>query len=62
MSRSSTGSSVRKAPVTRSREFARGKRHVRLVEVDDDHQLTASLDRIAAEADAFLAGFLAGGS
>jgi pimeloyl-ACP methyl ester carboxylesterase len=45
-------------PVERSREFARGKRHVRLVEVDDGHQLTASLGRIEAEADAFLAGFL----
>jgi pimeloyl-ACP methyl ester carboxylesterase len=48
-------------PVERSRRFARGKRHVRLVEVDDGHQLTASLDRITAEADAFLAGFLARG-
>jgi pimeloyl-ACP methyl ester carboxylesterase len=44
--------------VERSRAFARGKRHVRLVEVDDGHELTASLDRITAEADAFLAGFL----
>ena len=45
-------------PVERSREFARGKRHVRLVEVDDDHQLTSSLGRTEAEADAFLAGLL----
>jgi len=30
---------------------------VRLVEVDDGHELVASLDRIATEADAFLAGF-----
>jgi alpha-beta hydrolase superfamily lysophospholipase len=44
--------------VERSRVFARGKRHVRLVEVDDGHELVASLDRILAEADAFLAGFL----
>ncbi len=44
--------------VERSRTFARGKRHVRLVEVDDGHDLTASLGRIEAEADAFLAGFL----
>jgi len=44
--------------VERSRAFARGKRHVRLVEVDDGHELTASLERIASEADAFLAGFL----
>jgi len=45
-------------PVERSREFARGKRHVRLVEVEDDHPLTSSLGRIEAEADAFLAGLL----
>jgi predicted esterase YcpF (UPF0227 family) len=44
--------------VDRSRAFARGKRHVRLVEVDDGHELTASLPRIAAEADSFLSGFL----
>lgn len=44
--------------VERSRAFARGKRHVRLVEVDDGHELGASLDRIAAEADGFLRGFL----
>jgi pimeloyl-ACP methyl ester carboxylesterase len=44
--------------VERSRTFARGKRHVRLVEVDDGHELVASLPRIAAEADAFLTGFL----
>lgn len=46
--------------VERSRSFASGKRHVRLVEVDDGHELAASLDRIAREADVFLAGFLAG--
>jgi uncharacterized protein len=44
--------------IERSRGFAKGKRHVRLVEVDDGHELVASLDRIKAEADAFLAGFL----
>jgi hypothetical protein len=38
-----------------SRAFARGKPWVRLVEVDDGHELVASLDRIAAETDAFLA-------
>ena len=43
-----------------SRAFAAGKRHVRLVEVDDDHELTASLPVIQREADAFLAGFLGG--
>lgn len=43
-----------------SRAWAKGKRHVRLVEVDDGHELTASLDRILREADAFLAPFLDG--
>lgn len=38
-----------------SRSWARGKRHVRLVEVDDGHELVASLPRIAAEADRQLA-------
>ena len=37
-----------------SRQWARGKRHVRLIEVDDGHELVASLGRIAAEADSFL--------
>ncbi|MCY1030378.1 alpha/beta fold hydrolase [Corallococcus sp. BB11-1] len=37
-----------------SREWAQGRRHVRLVEVDDGHELTASLETIAREADAFL--------
>jgi uncharacterized protein len=41
-----------------SREFAAGRRHVRLVEVDDDHDLTGSLDRIGAEAERFLSPFL----
>ena len=40
-----------------SREWAAGKRHVRLVEVADGHELGASVPRIAAEADAFLAAF-----
>jgi pimeloyl-ACP methyl ester carboxylesterase len=40
-----------------SREWARGKRHVRLVEVDDGHELTASIDRIAAEVDEFARPF-----
>jgi hypothetical protein len=38
-----------------SRAWTRGKRHARLGEVDDGHELTASIDRIVAEADAFLA-------
>jgi pimeloyl-ACP methyl ester carboxylesterase len=40
--------------IAASRQWARGKRHVRLVEVDDGHELVASLERIAAEADDFL--------
>jgi pimeloyl-ACP methyl ester carboxylesterase len=40
-----------------SRAFAEGRRHVRLVEVDDAHELTASIDRIGREVDAFLAPF-----
>ena len=46
--------------VALSRAWAAGKPHVRLVEVDDGHELVASLPRIHAEADAFLAPFLAG--
>jgi uncharacterized protein len=41
-----------------SRTWARGKRHVRLVEVDDGHELAGSLPRIQREADAFLSCFL----
>jgi uncharacterized protein len=43
-----------------SRAWANGKRHVRLVEVDDGHELAASIDRILREADAFLAPVLGG--
>ena len=43
-----------------SRVWARDKRHVRLVEVEDGHELVNSLDRIAAEADDFLRPFLGG--
>jgi uncharacterized protein len=43
--------------VERSREFARGKRHVRLVEVADGHELVASIPRILTEAERFLAPF-----
>jgi alpha-beta hydrolase superfamily lysophospholipase len=43
-----------------SRAWARGKRHVRLVEVDDGHELAASIPRIQEEADAFLSSFLSG--
>lgn len=37
-----------------SRSFASGKRHVQLVEVDDGHELTSSIDFILASADRFL--------
>jgi uncharacterized protein len=40
--------------VNLSRTFAEGKRHVRLVEVEDGHELGASLERIKAETDRFL--------
>lgn len=46
--------------VALSRTWSAGKRHVRLVEVDDGHELAASLDRIKSEADRFLAPFLGG--
>ncbi len=41
-----------------SRDWAAGKRHVRLVEVDDGHELTASVPRILEEADDFFRTFL----
>jgi pimeloyl-ACP methyl ester carboxylesterase len=43
-----------------SRAWKRNKRHVRLVEVDDGHELAGSLDLILREADAFLSPFLGG--
>lgn len=47
-------------PVGLSRRWARGRPGVKLVEVPDGHELKASLPRIMAEADAFLAPFLPG--
>jgi pimeloyl-ACP methyl ester carboxylesterase len=44
--------------IERSRAFARGKAHVRLVEVDDGHELTSSIPQILLEAEAFFAPFL----
>lgn len=41
-----------------SRAFASDKRHVRLVELDDGHDLIASLPRLFEEADRFLAPWL----
>jgi pimeloyl-ACP methyl ester carboxylesterase len=52
------GSADEVVDIELSREWARGRRHVRLVEVDDGHELSASIDRIADEADRFLAPFL----
>ncbi|MFO0638806.1 MAG: YqiA/YcfP family alpha/beta fold hydrolase [Polyangiaceae bacterium] len=42
-------------PVERSRAFARGRPNVRLVEVDDGHELAESLPRVLAEAARHLA-------
>lgn len=44
--------------IERSRAFARGKPHVQLIELDDGHELTASLPRLIAEADRFLAPWI----
>jgi pimeloyl-ACP methyl ester carboxylesterase len=44
--------------IATSRQFAAGKRHVRLVELDDGHELTASIPRLLDEAQHFLANFL----
>lgn len=52
------GTSDETVPIEHSRQFATGKPHVRLIEVDDDHQLVASLPRILSAADAFLAPWL----
>lgn len=43
--------------IARSRDFARGASHVRLVEVEDGHELTASIERILMEAGIFFAPF-----
>ncbi len=41
-------------PVERSRRFAAGKPNVRLIELDDGHELVASLPRLLAETETFL--------
>ena len=46
--------------VALSRAWSAGKRHVKLIEVDDGHELSASLERIKTEAEGFLAPFLGG--
>jgi pimeloyl-ACP methyl ester carboxylesterase len=47
-------------PVDGSRTWGAGKRNAQLAEVDDDHELVASIDLIAQEADRHLAGLLDG--
>jgi uncharacterized protein len=47
-------------PIGHSRSFAAGKPWVKLVELDDVHELTSSLPRIQHEADLFAAPFLHG--
>jgi uncharacterized protein len=42
-----------------SRAWCRGRRNARLVEVDDDHQLTTSIEFILAEATRFFTPYLA---
>ncbi|HUJ57808.1 MAG TPA: YqiA/YcfP family alpha/beta fold hydrolase [Kofleriaceae bacterium] len=42
-------------PAAQSRQFAAGRPNVRLIELDDGHELVASLPRLLAEAEAFLA-------
>lgn len=42
-------------PVEHSRRFAAGRRHVELIELEDGHELTASIPRLLAEAARFLA-------
>ncbi len=44
-----------------SRRWAEGRSNVRLLEVDDDHELRASIPRICAEVDRFLSPWWAGG-
>lgn len=51
-----TGDDV--VPIEHARRFAEGRRHVRLVELADDHQLVASLPRLLAETTTFLAPWL----
>lgn len=46
--------------IEHARTFAIGKPHVRLIELDDGHELLASLPRLFAEADRFLAPWLGG--
>jgi pimeloyl-ACP methyl ester carboxylesterase len=42
-------------PIERSRAFAANRPHVQLIELDDGHELVASLPRLLAESERFLA-------
>jgi uncharacterized protein len=42
-------------PIERARTFAEGRANVHLVELDDGHELVASIPRLLDEAEAFLA-------
>lgn len=46
-------------PIEHSRRFAAGRTNVELIELDDGHELAASLPRLLAEADRFLGPVLA---
>lgn len=48
------GTGDESVPIERSRTFAAGRPNVRLVELDDGHELVASLPRLLAETEAFL--------
>lgn len=47
-------------PVEHSRTFAAGRDHVRLIELDDGHELVASLPTLLDESERFLHAMLAG--
>ncbi len=47
-------------PIDHSRRFAADRSNVRLIELDDGHELAASLPRLLSEADAFLGPYLRG--
>lgn len=48
------GTNDETVPIAHSRRFADGRANVELIEVDDGHELIASLPRILAESDRFL--------
>jgi pimeloyl-ACP methyl ester carboxylesterase len=48
------GTNDETVPIEHARRFARGRTNVEMIEVDDGHELIASLPRILAESDRFL--------